>query len=282
MFGSSRWIRPAVALLAISVFMSNAATQAQAISMDDFRNSTWNTSYVSAGGQRLSATLVLNGDSGYYDTNTGDHGDLSNVTYQFNQQGNNFQVQIRARWTMGNVSGNCRWVSGSFFNPPTLNGDWNEPGGPRGSWTGTYAGSNNPQPDPTPAPFNNPQPAQSNVSYGPWGYNAAKGYYYRTCTLPAGAHQYLIYYSSRPDWVYWYNPTSQVTWSCCPTVNNSQWGNAVQQGQDLFLMATYKARDPLDCQFPDPGDNGANFVTGSATDNDGTQVDLGCPPTDLP
>ncbi len=111
----------------------------------------------------------------------------------------------------------------------------------------------------------------------------SKEYYYRECTFPAGAHQFLIYYKDRkPNWVYWYNPEKQVFWRACPTIKHPKWGNDIRNGKDLFLVATDKAREVDDCEFPDAGGDGANFGKGKAKDRDGSDVNLGCPPPDLP
>ncbi|MDX1946709.1 MAG: hypothetical protein SFU86_15015 [Pirellulaceae bacterium] len=118
------------------------------------------------------------------------------------------------------------------------------------------------------------------VDYSDWQYNAGKGYYYRKCSFPAGGHQYVVYYKSRPQWVYWYNPGAQVFWSACPTINHPTWGNDIRNGKDLFLIAEVKGRNVEDCKFPMP--TGANFVPGKAKDKDGGDVALGCPPPDLP
>jgi hypothetical protein len=53
-----------------------------------------------------------------------------------------------------------------------------------------------------------------------------------------------------------------------------KWGESIQNGQDLFLIASTKARNIEDCEFPDPGDDGANFKPGKAKDKDGTEVNL--------
>jgi len=114
-----------------------------------------------------------------------------------------------------------------------------------------------------------------------WSYNKDKGYYYKKCAFPRGGHQYLVYYKSKPNWVYWYNPTTQVYWCACPTVNHPKWGQDIKNGKDLFLMATTKDRDLERTKFPDDA-NGANFKKGKAKDSDGSEVDLSCPPPDLP
>src|SRR5262249_33904672 len=113
-----------------------------------------------------------------------------------------------------------------------------------------------------------------------WSYNQQKGYYYKTCYFPSGAHQYLIVYPTHRDWLYWYNPQKRVYWAACPTIYNQRWGNAVSQGRDLFLKASKKSSNLRDTMFPDPGSDGANFQPGTTTDVDGSQISLGCPQTD--
>jgi hypothetical protein len=113
-----------------------------------------------------------------------------------------------------------------------------------------------------------------------WSYNSGKEYYYKRCYFPSGAHQYLVCYPQKRDWVYWFNPQTRKFWAACPTTSHPQWGDQVKNGADLFLMATKKSGNIQDCRFPDPGPDGANFQSGTATDTDGSQVALGCPPTD--
>lgn len=115
-----------------------------------------------------------------------------------------------------------------------------------------------------------------------WSYNNQKDYYYKKCTFPAGGYQYLIFFKAKPQWVYWYNPGTQVFWCACPTVKHPQFGEDIKAGKDLFLMAKKKDKKIEDTEFPDPGDNGANFKKGKAKDKDGSEVDLTCPPPDLP
>lgn len=117
-----------------------------------------------------------------------------------------------------------------------------------------------------------------------WSYNKGKDYYYKKCSFPKGGYQYIIFYQAKPEFIYWYNPVTEVCWCCCPTVKNPVYGDAVKKGKDLFLMADKKAKDPKDAKFPDAND--ANFKKGAAKakakDKDGSEVDLSCPPPDLP
>lgn len=115
-----------------------------------------------------------------------------------------------------------------------------------------------------------------------WTYNNQKDYYYKKCTFPHGGYQYVCYYPDKPSWVYWYNPDKQVYWCACPTVKNTYWGADVKKGKDLFLYAGTPAKSIKDCDFPDPGNDGGNFHLGKTKDKDGSDVELGCPPPDLP
>lgn len=127
-----------------------------------------------------------------------------------------------------------------------------------------------------------PSQASAQVTYDKdWSYNQNKDYYYKYCAFPQGGYQFLIYYKSRPQWVYWYNPVKKVFWCACPTVNHPVFGVAIQNGEDLFLVATTPARNREDCVFPNVG-KGENFKKGKAKDKDGSDVDLSCPPPDLP
>jgi hypothetical protein len=115
-----------------------------------------------------------------------------------------------------------------------------------------------------------------------WSYHAQKGYHYKKCSFPAGGYQYITVYAEKTQWLYWYNPVKEVCWCACPTVKHPLWGRDIAAGEDLFLMAKDKARDPRETTFPD-GNDGANFKIGaSAKDKDGSDVTLGCPPADLP
>jgi hypothetical protein len=128
-----------------------------------------------------------------------------------------------------------------------------------------------------------PSGVEAQVTYAPnWSYNQQKGYFYKKCSFPAGGYQYLVYYKEKPNWVYWYNPATEVFWCACPTVNHPKWGEDIKNGKDLFLMASKKAKNLEDAEFPSAGDDGANFKKGKAKDKDGSSVDLSCPPPDLP
>lgn len=127
-----------------------------------------------------------------------------------------------------------------------------------------------------------PTSVSAQVTYARnWTYNSNKSYYYKKCTFPSGDFQYLIYYKSKPNWVYWYNRHTEKFWCACPTVNHSKWGNDVRNGKDLFLIATVKSKQLGDTKFPDDAD-GANFKPGKTTDNQNNTVNLECPPIDLP
>ena len=122
--------------------------------------------------------------------------------------------------------------------------------------------------------------ASAQVDYGPWQ-QTARGNYYRVCMFPAGGHQLLILFPSKPQWVYWYNPDKQVYWCCCPTIKHPSFGSDAANGVDQFLMATTKSNKIEDTEFPD--DAGPNFKSNAkAKDKNGQDVTLGCPPPDLP
>ena len=54
--------------------------------------------------------------------------------------------------------------------------------------------------------------------YSSWSYYPSRTYYYRhyyykpTVTYPTYKHHYCIYYPTRPSYVYYYNPGTQVYW----------------------------------------------------------------------
>lgn len=265
------------ALVAAAVCLAGAGlAEAQQVSLEDLRRSVWNTTYTTKTGQRVGATVILDGPNGVYDI-PGAEGILSDVTYQTVDRNGGWTATISGRWSIFGQSGNFRWQTSSFLNPSQLNGEWFEFGQRGGSWTGNFAGVS--EPAGTPAASGG---GGATLDYGDWHINEQKGYCYRKCTFPAGGYQYLIYCKETPEWVYWYNPAKQVVWCRCPTVKHPQWGQNVANGEDLFAMATVKARMPLDCQFVDEGSDGSGFVQGSTTDRDGSTVALGCPPADLP
>jgi hypothetical protein len=245
----------------------------QSLSGDDLQRSRWNSTYESFSGDRVRATLVFSGNTGYYDTGSG-AGELSNVKYSTTLGGG---ATIRGNWAFAGSSGTFTLFVAGNSRPPMFSGSW-QGEGRSGGWNGRFVGIE-------PGGGGGPQVAQpgGTVVYDPsWSYNPGKDYYYKKCTFPAGGYQYIIYYKSKPNWLYWYNPEKQVFWCACPTVNHPRWGNDIRNGKDLFLMADVKAGEIEDARFPAAGDDGANFTTGSAKDKDGSSVALGCPPPDLP
>ena len=98
--------------------------------------------------------------------------------------------------------------------------------------------------------------AAAQVNYGSWQ-KSPKGNYYRVCKFPKGGYQYLMLFPEKPQWVYWYNPNTQVYWCCCPTIRHPQFGMDARAGKDQFLMASKKTNDIKTTMFPD--DAGPNF-----------------------
>ena len=270
-----------VAAIAASLLGPEMA-RAQKLSEDELSRSVWDTTYEAVGGGQVRAQVVFNGDSGYYTTSGGSRGSLYNVRYQMSDQvyGNG---QVNADWSMGGTSGSVVF----FVSGPGFSGSW-QSGGRAGGWNGRFvsvmqpAGGGGGGGGGANFPGGGGGGGGGQVSYSDWGYNPAKDYYYRKCTFPAGGYQYVIFFKSKPDWVYWFNPAAKVYWCACPTVEHRKWGDAIRNGEDLFLMATKKSANIAECRFPDEGDDGANFTKGKAKDADGSMVDLGCPPPDLP
>lgn len=259
-----------MALLAFASMSTAAFAQLDA---DSIRFSQWDTVYEAIGGGNVRARLTFEGNGGYYEV-SGDTGSLSNVTYDVRIGGG---ATIRGSWSMGGVDGRFTFFVAGNSNPKVFSGSW-QSNGRSGNWRGTFQRIVRPV-DSTPVKVT----GGGQVVYDEtWSYNDNRGYYYKRCTFPAGGYQYLIYYKSKPSWVYWYNPVSEVYWCACPTVRHSKWGNNIRNGEDLFLIATTKAREIEDTEFPDEGDDGANFRKGSAKDKDGSTVNLNCPPPDLP
>jgi hypothetical protein len=228
---------------------STASVQAQ-LDSSSIRRSQWDTNYESIGGGRVNARLVFDGSDGSYQAG-GSVGSLSNVQYDVKLGGG---ATITGRWALGNVRGTFTFFVAGTSQPPAFSGSW-QANGRSGGWNGKFVGI-----------ASGPAVAAGgggSVTYDPnWSFNPQKGYYYKKCHFPAGGYQYVVFYKEKPDWIYWYNPapTSQVFWCACPTVNNARWGEAIRQGQDLFLMASRKSREIEDCVFPDEGAGGANFV----------------------
>lgn len=268
----SCWSQPIITTMALYLLAAPLVAQGQSISDSDFKRSIWDTSYESFSGQKVSARMFLRGETGHYDV-SGGRGKLSNIKYTIKPAG---AAQIEGNWSMGGSNGKFTFFVAANTNPMIFSGAW-QSSGRSGNWRGQFEGLQEPN---VFTAANNA--ALASVSYGDWQFNQPKDYYYRVCSFPAGGYQYVIYYPTKPNWVYWYNPVKNVFWCACPTVNHPRWGQGIANGKDLFLLASTKAGDIGNTVFPDAGDDGANFVTGTATDKDGATVELGCPPTDLP
>lgn len=229
--------------------------------------SVWDTTYTTPSGDSIPARIRFDGRRGSFDTSFG-RGQLSEVEYGVDVTSSPDRpfFQINGTWAFQGDSGPFIFSSQGANR---FEGTWYSDQGGQGKWTGRRLVST-------------PSSRGRGVTYDrKWSFNSQKGYYYKRCTFPAGGYQYIICYPDKPEWIYWYNPVKQVCWCACPTIQHPMWGNAIAKGQDLFLMATVKARDPRDATFPD--DTGANFKSdASAKDRDGSDVPLGCPPTDLP
>lgn len=252
----------------------------------EVQNSRWDTRYDTVGGDHIRAIVTFNGRSGDYQVlddrgNAVDRGQLSNIGYFPGAGGG---ALITGKWSMDGQRGFFQ-MNVDARSPSSIHGGWNFDNVSRGGgrWSGfrirntgggnVGSGSNG----------NGGSGASGGrVVYGHWHHYVGKDYYYRTCSFPAGGYQYLLWYPEKPGWVYWYNPEARVIWCACPTVRNAKWGDDIRNGDDLFLLATTKSRQVNDCVFPDAGNDGANFTKGRAKDNNGSTVDLGCPPPDLP
>ncbi len=270
-------IGPAALLIALSP--ASRATAQGITSKDQLMRSAWDSSYTSPDGEQVRARIQFNGDDGTYDTASG-QGRLSRLEYGFDTNPTNGEptYQITGQWSYLGASGSFLFSSADG-GTDQFRGRWTRGDGQGGPWTGRLI-----TPSSGGAPNQDPNAARGQVRYGAWQFNDAKGYYFRTCTFPAGGSQYLILYPKKPQWVYWFNPngpTGPVFWSACPTVRHPQFGDAIRNGKDLFLMATTKGATIDQTEFPD--DAGANLKgEAQAKDRDGSTVDLGCPPSDLP
>jgi hypothetical protein len=269
--------RSACVLALICSLAAVPLANAQSLSGEELQRSKWSSSYESFSGERIRATLVFNGESGSYDTGAG-AGELSNVEYKFKLGGG---AEIKGNWSFGGSSGTFTFFVAGNSRPPMFSGAW-QGAGRSGGWNGRFIEVVQPAGGGGQLGGQFVQQGGGVVYDQVWSYNTGKGYYYKKCAFPAGGYQYIIFYKSKPNWLYWYNPEKQVYWCACPTINHPQWGNDIQNGKDLFLMASVKAGNLEDARFPSAGEDGANFTTGSAKDKDGSTVTLGCPPSDLP
>lgn len=280
--GSSSIQRGASSLLLVGTFLAAFATasaaQAQQVTASQLKRSIWHSTYTAANGQRVQATITFNGSRGAYNTHFGT-GRLYNIQYFLDTAGNGeypWEGLIQGDWSFQGASGKFQFNASS--NTLRFSGTWDygDGRGGGGTWNGQFvrlvddnAGIDRP-----------PAPAGGNVTYGEWK-KTERGNYYRVCYFPRGGYQYLILFPQKPEWVYWYNPTNNVYWCCCPTVRHPRFGEDIAKGRDLFLMATEKAANIDDTRFPE--DPSPNFKSGAtAKDKDGSIVDLGCPPPDLP
>lgn len=268
-----------MSIAAVMLAMSLAPAMVYAQSLEEMvRNSNWDSRYT-ADGQRIRALVEFRGGRGSYDImdsrgNVLATGQLSQLQYLVNGPND---LLITGNWRLDGEGGFFQLeVDGN--NPDSFTGAWNSDGAQRGgSWTGTRI-NRRPQPQQNNGP--NVGAAQGRVTYGRWS-RTQRGNYTRTCTLPNGGVQYLILFVEKPEWVYWYNPSTQKYWCACPTTMHPDYGDQIERGVDLFLMADVKASSIEETEFP--RDAGANFVRGAtAKDNNGANVNLGCPPTDLP
>lgn len=276
----SRFTAGGLLILAASLAYLGTPSEAQAqrVTASRLKNSIWYSTYTAANGQRVQATITFKGSRGTYNTNFG-VGRLYNIQYFLDTAGTGsypWVGLIQGEWSFQGSSGTFRFNASS--DTLRFSGDWDygDGSGRGGSWNGRFAqlvqsnGGSTAQPG----------SSGGSVTYGNWK-RTERGNYYRVCYFPRGGYQYLILFPQKPEWVYWYNPSSNVYWCCCPTVRHPRYGSAIAGGRDLFLMATTKAGDIEDAEFPN--DPGPNFKSSaSAKDKDGSSVTLGCPPPDLP
>jgi hypothetical protein len=101
---------------------------AQGITADEFKHSLWDTTYTTASGGRVRATVVLDGASGYYDI-PGARGRLSNVQYFIDTAGGggssrNWAALITGNWSLGSSRGSFSFQSDSSGSPIRFNGNW--------------------------------------------------------------------------------------------------------------------------------------------------------------
>lgn len=247
--------------------------------LQEVKTSSWDTRYEAANGARVRAILRFSGGSGSYrvlnsSNNTSATGSLSNVKY-FPVA--NSKVLINGNWSLQGSRGAFQFEV--TRDGQAIHGAWDSVQlGTGGKWSGSRlqgGGGGN-------VGGGNGGGGNGDVSYTSWKYNPEKNYYYSKCKFPAGGYQYVIYKKSKPYWVYWYNPQKKVYWCACPTKYHPTWGDEIRRGEDLFLMASVKSSSIEGCTFPSVGTNKSKFKAGKATDDDGSTVDLGCPPSDLP
>jgi len=113
--------------------------------------------------------------------------------------------------------------------------------------------------------------------YGPWYKHPKYNYYYRNYYYKPAAdyagykYHYAMYFPSRPNHYYYYNPQTKKYWGRCPVNNN---------GKPQYSLLAEKDRkeklaDIPESAFPAPG-----ALPPIPDSDDGATLDL--PPNDLP
>ncbi len=230
---------------------------------------SWDTYYLSIGGQRIDGTTVmLNGDSGSY-SNRSVSGRLFNMRYEFLSNGDWLAA---GEWQSGNVGGTFQFQSQNG-NPRYFDGFYSVDGrSGRYYWNGQQAGG-----------FGSGQncipPVTGEVTYGPWTRDADTGLCLRKCYLPGGDYQYLVYWSQKPDWVFWYNPKAKVYWCACPTTSHPRFGHRIANGELIFLRCEVNSQRLSQCEL-----QGEHAITGSmtVTNQEGNSVAIDNVPDDKP
>ena len=89
--------------------------------------------------------------------------------------------------------------------------------------------------------------------YGSWSYSSSHSYYFTTyyyrpvTTVTTYSHHYCVYYPSRPRYVYYYNPSSQVYWGRY---------DLEKKGYSMLAKEDRKRKleDIDEAAFPEPGE----------------------------
>lgn len=119
--------------------------------------------------------------------------------------------------------------------------------------------------------------------YGAWHHHSSQNYLYRPYYYKASPddigyrHHYVIYYPSRPDHYYFYNPYTKTFWGRCSSKVPGTRGYDREKAYSLLPPAARKStiEEIPESSFPQPG-----RVPTVPESTDGLPLDL--PPDDAP
>lgn len=224
---------------------------------------TWISHYRAIGGQHVGdTTLVLDGGQGHY-SNRYVQGQLYNIAYEFLPNGDWLAI---GEWRSGGYSGTFQFRS-EHGKPDAFRGSYTVYGrADTFYWNGRHVSDARPV-------------HRSGCTYGPWRRDADTGLYTRTCHLPGGGYQLLVFWEGRPDWIFWYNPAKGLYWCACPTESHPLFGNRITAGETLFLVCQVKSQRLSQVVLQPESETSSQM---SAANSKGENVDLDNVPSDKP